>query len=47
MREQSYATEVERLLDQVRDYLGDGDDAKLVEANLIVNRALQLRPESV
>ncbi len=47
MREQSYATEVELLLDQVRDYLGDGDDAKLVEANSMVNQALQLRPESI
>ncbi len=47
MREQRYATEVERLLDRVRDFLGDGDDAHLAEANLVVNQALQLKPESV
>ena len=45
MRE--YVSELERLLDQVRDLLGDGDDAKLSEANLVVNQALQLRPDEV
>lgn len=47
MREQSFASEVERLLDQVRDYLGEGDDAQLTAANAVVNQALQLRPDSV
>jgi tetratricopeptide (TPR) repeat protein len=42
-----YVSELERLLDQVRDLLGDGDDGKLVEANSIVNQALQLRPDSI
>jgi tetratricopeptide (TPR) repeat protein len=45
MRE--YVTELERLLDQVRDLLGDGDDAKLAEANAVVNQALQLRPDAL
>lgn len=40
-------TELERLLDQVRDLLGDGDDARLVEANQLVNQALQLRADSI
>ncbi|MFT3692000.1 MAG: hypothetical protein QM831_02580 [Kofleriaceae bacterium] len=43
----AYVTELERLLDQVRDLLGDGDDARLAEANQIVNQALQLRPDSI
>jgi tetratricopeptide (TPR) repeat protein len=43
----AYVSELERLLDQVRDLLGDGDDAKLHEANAIVNQALHLRPESI
>jgi tetratricopeptide (TPR) repeat protein len=42
-----YVSELERLLDQVRDLLGDGDDGRLVEANGIVNQALQLRPDSI
>jgi tetratricopeptide (TPR) repeat protein len=46
MREQ-YDSELERLLDQVRDLLGAGDDVVLVEANTAVNHALQLHPESV
>lgn len=45
MRE--YVPELERLLDQVRDLLGDGDDAKLAEANAVVNQALQLRPDEI
>lgn len=47
MREQVHATEVEGLLDEVRDCLGDGDDAMLVVANETVNQALRLRPDSV
>ena len=31
----------------MRDLLGDGDDAKLSEANAVVNQALQLRPDEV
>jgi tetratricopeptide (TPR) repeat protein len=46
MREQ-YDSELERLLDQVRDLLGAGDDVVLVDANTAVNHALQLHPESV
>src|SRR5689334_16084648 len=46
MREQ-YDTELERLLDQVRELLGNGDDTLLVEANIAVNHALQLHPDSV
>ena len=46
MREQ-YDSELDRLLDQVRDLLGAGDDTLLVEANIAVNHALQLHPESI
>src|SRR5262245_45356527 len=46
MREH-YDTEIERLLDQVRELLGAGDDALLIEANVAVNHALQLHPDSV
>jgi tetratricopeptide (TPR) repeat protein len=46
MREQ-YDSELERLLDQVRELLGAGDDALLVEANTCVNHALQLHPHSI
>jgi len=42
-----YDTEYERLLDRARDLLGAGDDAQLGEANLAVNHALVLRPDSV
>lgn len=42
-----HASEFDRLLDQARELLGAGDDALLVEANLAVNHALTLRPESV
>lgn len=42
-----YASELERLLDQVRELLGAGDDTLLVEANTAVNQALQLSPDSV
>jgi tetratricopeptide (TPR) repeat protein len=43
----AYVSELERLLDRVRDLLGDGDDTKLPEANSFVNQALQLRPDSI
>ena len=42
-----YDSELERLLDQVRELLGSGDDARLIDANTAVNQALQLHPESV
>ena len=41
-----YATEFDRLLDQAREYLGAGEDEHLADANLSVNQALALRPES-
>lgn len=43
----SAASEHARLLDRARALLGDGDDALLEEANLVVNEALLLRPDSV
>jgi tetratricopeptide (TPR) repeat protein len=42
-----YATELERLLDQARELLGSADDATLVDANLAVNHALRIAPDSV
>jgi tetratricopeptide (TPR) repeat protein len=39
-------TELERLLHRTREALGGGDD-ELVEANLAINQALALRPDSV
>lgn len=42
-----YDSEFERLLDQARELLGGGDDALLAEANVAVNQALTLRPDSV
>ncbi len=42
-----YDTEFDRLLDQARELLGAGDDEQLTEANLSVNQALVLRPDSV
>ncbi len=42
-----YDTEFDRLLDQARELLGAGDDEHLSEANLSVNQALVLRPDSV
>jgi tetratricopeptide (TPR) repeat protein len=42
-----YATELDRLLDQARELLGAGDDELLVDANRVVNQALQLAPSSV
>jgi tetratricopeptide (TPR) repeat protein len=43
----AYETELERLLDQARDLLGQADDCHLSDANLAVNQALQLAPDSV
>jgi tetratricopeptide (TPR) repeat protein len=43
----SYASELERLLDQARELLGAGDDALLGEANTAINHALQLVPDCV
>jgi tetratricopeptide (TPR) repeat protein len=41
------ATELERLLEQVRELLGAGDDSLLADANTTVNHALQLTPDCV
>ncbi|MGE0397537.1 MAG: hypothetical protein AB7T06_12520 [Kofleriaceae bacterium] len=41
------ATEFDRLLERARELLGAGDDQLLGEANLSVNHALVLRPDSV
>jgi tetratricopeptide (TPR) repeat protein len=43
----TYEVEFDRLLDQARELLGAGDDALLADANLAVNHALTLRPDSV
>ena len=43
----AYESELERLLDQARDLLGQADDSHLPDANLAVNQALQLAPDSV
>lgn len=43
----AYDSEFDRLLDRARELLGDGDDSFLAEANLAINQALTLRPESV
>lgn len=42
-----YVTELERLLDRTREALGAGDDDQLVDANVAINQALTLRPDSV
>lgn len=42
-----YDTEFERLLDRTREALGAGEDTQLGDANLAVNQALTLRPDSV
>jgi tetratricopeptide (TPR) repeat protein len=42
-----FETEFDKLLDRARELLGEGDDALLAEANLAVNQALTLRPDSV
>ena len=44
---EQFQTELDRLLDQVRELLGSGDDALLADANVAVNQALQLHPDSV
>jgi tetratricopeptide (TPR) repeat protein len=41
------ATELERLLEHVRELLGAGDDSLLADANTAVNHALQLTPDCV
>lgn len=41
------ATEFDRLLERARELLGAGDDGLLIDANLAVNHALVLRPDSV
>ncbi len=43
----TYESEFDRLLDRARELLGAGDDALLVEANVSINQALTLRPDSV
>ena len=43
----AYESALEQLLEQVRELLGAGDDALLVDANTTVNQALQLHPSSV
>ncbi len=43
----TFDSEFDRLLEQARELLGGGDDGVLVEANLAVNQALTLRPDSV
>ena len=42
-----YDSELERLLDRVRELLGAADDSLLGDANTTVNQALQLQPTSV
>ena len=44
---EAYESELDRLLDQVRELLGSGDDGMLGDANTAVNHALQLHPDSV
>jgi len=42
-----YDTEFDRLLDRARELLGNGDDSQIGDANIAVNQALVLRPDSV
>jgi tetratricopeptide (TPR) repeat protein len=42
-----YEAEFDRLLDQARELLGAGDDSRLGDANIAINQALTLRPDSV
>ncbi|HUJ58457.1 MAG TPA: hypothetical protein VLX92_08190 [Kofleriaceae bacterium] len=42
-----YQPELDRLLDQARELLGAADDRLLADANVAVNQALQLHPESI
>ncbi len=44
---EAYESELERLLEQVRELLGAGDDTLLALANTTVNQALQLHPDCV
>src|SRR5262245_45477087 len=44
---EAFQSELDRLLDLVRELLGSGDDAQLADANLAVNQALQLHPDCV
>ncbi|HEY1816392.1 MAG TPA: tetratricopeptide repeat protein [Kofleriaceae bacterium] len=41
------SSELDKLLDRVRELLGASDDGVLLEANTAVNQALQLHPSSV
>lgn len=43
----AFGSELERLLEQTRSLLGSADDGQLADANLAVNQALQLHPDSV
>jgi tetratricopeptide (TPR) repeat protein len=43
----AYDTEFDRMLDRARELLGAGDDSHIGEANVAVNQALVLRPDSV
>ena len=43
----AYDTEFDRLLDRARELLGAGDDSHIGDANVAVNQALVLRPDSV
>ncbi|MGE0871637.1 MAG: hypothetical protein AB7P03_23960 [Kofleriaceae bacterium] len=43
----TFDTEFDRQLERTRELLGTGDDAQLGEANVAINQALALRPESV
>jgi tetratricopeptide (TPR) repeat protein len=42
-----FDSEFDRLLDRARELLGAGDDVVLADANVAINQALTLRPESV
>ena len=42
-----FDTEYDRLLERARELLGAGDDIVLADANLAVNQALVLRPDSI
>ncbi|HEY4057994.1 MAG TPA: hypothetical protein VGM39_15370 [Kofleriaceae bacterium] len=42
-----HATEFDGLLERVRELLGTGDDLQLGDANVAVNQALTLRPDSI
>jgi tetratricopeptide (TPR) repeat protein len=42
-----HATELDKLLERVRELLGSGDDTQLGDANMAVNQALTVRPDSI